>query len=173
MKKIAQFFGYIFYTFIGGILPHYGLGITWNISKKIRALCGKLLFEECGKNVDIGRKAKLSSKIMLGDNSGIGDNCYIQGNVKIGKNVMMAPNVSIIAINHNFSQIDIPMNQQGSCDKWITIEDDVWIGFGAIILAGVTIGSGSIIAAGAVVSKDVPPFSIVGGVPAKILKVRA
>jgi maltose O-acetyltransferase len=172
MKRIKQFLGYILYIFVGSILPHYGLGITWNISKWIRAMSGKLLFEKCGKNVDIGRKAKLSAGLILGDNSGIGDNCYIQGTVKIGRNVMMAPNVSLIASNHNFSRVDIPMNKQGSCDKPIVIEDDVWIGFGVIVLAGVTVGTGSVIAAGAVVSKDVPPFSVVGGIPAKILKMR-
>ena len=85
---------------------------------------------------------------------------------------MMAPNVAIIATNHNFGRKDIPMNQQGSVDMAINIEDDVWIGYGAKILAGVTINKGVIIAAGAVVTADVPEYTIVGGVPARMIKKR-
>ena len=131
-----------------------------------------MYFDKCGKNVDIGRKVKLSPHISLGDYSGIGDEAYIQGNVTIGDNVMMAPRVAIIATNHEFGRKDIPMNKQGSKESTIVIGNDVWIGFGAIILAGVNIGHGSIIAAGAVVTKDIEPYGIVGGVPAKRIRDR-
>lgn len=77
MNKIAKALGYILYSF-GGVLPHYGMGHRWMISQKIRAFCGKLYFDYCGKNVDIGRRAHLSSKMRLGNNSGIGDFCYIR-----------------------------------------------------------------------------------------------
>ena len=103
MNKIAKALGYILYSFGGGVLPHYGMGHRWVISQKFRAFCGKLYFDYCGKNVDIGRRAHLSSKIRLGNNSGIGDFCYIQGPVQIGENVMMAPYVALIAANHNGS----------------------------------------------------------------------
>lgn len=172
MNKVKKLIGYILYGLLGSWLPHYACGITWKFSKLIRQISGKLLFDNCGKNVDIGRHCKLSSQISLGDNSGIGDNAYIQGKVIIGNNVMMAPNVAIIATNHNFGRKDIPMNQQGSIDMAINIEDDVWIGYGAKILAGVTINKGVVIAAGAVVTADVPEYTIVGGVPARMIKKR-
>lgn len=172
MSKVKKLIGYILYGLLGSWLPHYACGITWKFSKLLRQISGKLLFDNCGKNVDIGRHCKLSSQISLGDNSGIGDNSYIQGKVIIGNNVMMAPNVAIIATNHNFDRKDIPMNQQGSVDVAINIEDDVWIGYGAKILAGVTINKGVIIAAGAVVTVDVPEYTIVGGVPARMIKKR-
>lgn len=142
------------------------------ISKKIRAMCGKLYFDYCGHNVDIGRRAHLSSKIRLGDNSGIGDYCYIQDPVEIGKNVMIAPNVALIAANHNYERVDVPMNQQGEHEKRIVIEDDVWIGYRAIVLEGVSVGRGAIIGAGAVVTKNVAPYTIVGGIPAREIAIR-
>lgn len=172
MKNIKKLLGYILYTFLGSMLPHYALGRCWVIPKSIRSACGKLYFVSCGRNVDLGRRAHLSSKISIGDNSGIGDYCYIQGPVQIGKNVMVAPNVALIASNHRYSQIDIPMNQQGEYEDKIIIEDDVWIGHGAKVLAGVHVEKGAIIAAGAVVTKDVPKYAIMAGVPAKIIKYR-
>lgn len=172
MNKIGKALGYILYNFIGGLLPHYALGREWKLAKRIRAISGMLCFEQCGKNVDIGRHVKLSTKMSLGDNSGIGDNSYIQGEVVIGKNVMMAPNVALIASNHHIERIDVPMNQQGEYTKKIIVRDDVWIGYGAKILAGVEIGEGAVIAAGAVVTRSVPKYTIVGGIPARILKKR-
>ena len=111
---------------------------------------------------------------MIGNNVGISQNCFIQvrGNVNIGNNVIMGPNVSIFSENHNFTNPDLPVNIQGESRKGVIIEDGVWIGTRSVILDGVKIGENSIIAAGSVVVKDVPPFSIVGGVPAKVLKSR-
>ena len=77
-----------------------------------------------------------------------------------------------VAYSHAYDTREIPIIDQGYYDAPIVVEDDVWIGFGAIILAGVTIGRGAIIGAGSVVNKDVPPYAIVGGVPAKVLKMR-
>lgn len=172
MRRLRKAIGYILYVILGSNLPHYALGRTWKISKYIRIICCKMLFDKCGKNVDVGRKIKFSSKIKLGNNSGIGDNCYIQGKVTIGCDVMMAPNVALIAANHNYTRTDIPMNLQGEIEKEIVIENDVWIGYGAIILPGVNIGQGAVIAAGSVVTKDVPSYSVVAGVPAVVIKNR-
>lgn len=170
--RIKKGIGYLLYVFVGSWLPHYQLGYSWPISKRIKQIAGKLMFEKCGKNVDIGRHVSFSSKVSLGDNSSIGDNAYINGTLTIGNNVMVAANCAFIATNHVISRVDIPMNQQGEIEKPIIIDDDVWIGYGVTILPGVHIGKGSIIAAGAVCSKDVPEYVIVGGVPAKMIKAR-
>ncbi len=86
---------------------------------------------------------------------------------------MMGPEVLIYTQNHDFSRTDITMDQQGWADeKPVVIEDDVWIGSRVIILPGVTIGKGSVIGASAVVTKSVPPYSVVAGNPAKIVKTR-
>lgn len=136
-----------------------------------------------GNNVSIHRNTiiectgvirKLGDGLIIGNNVGIAQNCFIQvrGFVSIGSNVMFGPNVSIFSENHNFYRTDIPMIEQDTIRKGVTIEDDVWLGTQAIILDGVTIGKGSIVAAGAVVNLDVPPYSIVAGVPAKIINSR-
>jgi len=85
---------------------------------------------------------------------------------------MMAPRVSLYAENHNFDSIDVPMKDQGVATAPIIIEDDCWIAANCIILSGVRIGKGSVIAAGSVVTKDVAPYSVMGGNPAKKLKTR-
>lgn len=117
---------------------------------------------------------EIGAGLKIGDNSNIGPFSYIgcSGMIIIGNNVMISPRVSIYAENHNFFRTDIPMKQQGVTKEKVIIEDDCWIAANSIILAGVTVGKGSIISAGSVVTKDVPPYSIVGGVPAKIIKKR-
>ena len=85
---------------------------------------------------------------------------------------MISPYVMVTATIHNFEDVSVPMMWQGLSSKKVVIEDDVWVGGKSVILPGVTIGRGSIIAAGSVVTKDIPPFVIAGGVPAKIIKYR-
>ena len=94
-----------------------------------------------------------------------------ESSITIGNKVMFGPRVTIMGGDHNFSHIgrfmfDVKEKAPGD-DLPVVIEDDVWVGAGAIILKGVIIGRGAIVAAGAVVNKDVEPYSIVGGVPAK------
>ena len=109
----------------------------------------------------------------LGDNSGIGIRAQINGKVIIGNNVMMGPDVCIYVRNHAFDRTDIPMNLQGfTPEKPVVIEDDVWIGARVIILPGVHIGTGAVIGVGAVITKNVPDYAVVGGNPARILKMR-
>lgn len=112
--------------------------------------------------------------LKVGDHSNIGPYAFIgcSGYIEIGSRVMMGPRVNLMAENHNFARTDVPMKEQGVTREFIRIEDDVWIGVNATILAGVTVGRGAIIAAGAVVTKDVPPYAIVGGVPARVLRER-
>jgi len=171
VKKIAKAIGYLIYVCTSW-MPHYQLGCKWPITRQIRRLAAKLLFEYCGSKVDIGRKISLSSKISLGNRSGIGDESYFIGEVHIGDDVMMGARCAFIASNHNYKNITIPMNLQGGVDKPIYIGNDVWLGYGVIVLAGVTISDGAVVAAGSVVTKDVPKNTIVGGVPANKIGIR-
>ena len=82
----------------------------------------------------------------------------------------LAQGITITALNHNFDDTTKHIDQQGVSTKAVTINDDVWIGANAVVLPGVTRGTHSVVAAGAVVSKDVPPYTIVAGVPAKVIK---
>ena len=112
--------------------------------------------------------------LSIGKESGINSNTWINamGGVKIGHNVLIGPFVIIHSANHRFNKLDICIQKQGWEMLSVNIEDDVWIGANAIILPGVTIGKGSVIGAGAVVTRDIPPYSIAVGVPAKIIKNR-
>lgn len=140
---------------------------------RIRSLCGRYMLEQCGMNVNIEKNAYFSYKVSLGDYSGIGVNAKIYGRCRIGKYVMMGEDCTIITRNHNFGRTDIPMMDQGFSEECpVEIGDDVWIGDKVTIMPGVHIGQGSIIAAGSVVTHDVPAFSVVAGVPAKVIKSR-
>lgn len=94
------------------------------------------------------------------------------GGSRIGSRVQIGQRVNLHANQHNFDDPSAPIYQQGVCCTGITIEDDCWIGSGAIILDGVTIGRGSVIGAGAVVTRDIPPASVAVGVPARVIKHR-
>lgn len=94
------------------------------------------------------------------------------GDIKIGKNCMIAAHSGIYANNHNFADPMQLIKNQGITRKGIVIEDDCWLGHGVTVLDGVTIGRGSVIGAGAVVNKDIPPFSVAVGIPARVIKSR-
>lgn len=110
--------------------------------------------------------------IKIGKGTTINKNCTLLAKIIIGKDCSIAPNVVIVGSNHNHYDLEKTIKEQGIVMVGITIEDDVWISANATILDGVTIGRGSIIAAGAVVNKNVPPMTIVGGVPAHFIKSR-
>jgi len=97
---------------------------------------------------------------------------YGNGGLELGNFVRIAPHVVIAAMNHTYENPDIPICKQGIQSKGIKIEDDVWIGAGAKVLDGVTIGKGSVIGAGAVVTKNIPAYSVAVGIPAKVIKKR-
>lgn len=130
---------------------------------------------QCGNSSLARRNSEFSMDLKIGTGSGIGERCVIGKNTEIGDNVIMAREVIINPDNHITDRIDIPMNRQGIYHNKCVIEGDVWIGARVIILAAqknIIIHKGAIIAAGAVVTKDVPPYAIVGGVPARIIKFR-
>ena len=150
------------------------MGIS-KLIRKIRSSVAGGCFDQHGKNINIEKGADFGrgSGISIGNNSGLGVNCVVRGPLEIGDNVMMGRWVSVITNSHETSRTDIPMNQQGHKPaKKVTIGSDVWIGNRVTILPGVTIGNGVIIGTGAVVTKDVPDYAVIGGVPARVIRYR-
>jgi acetyltransferase-like isoleucine patch superfamily enzyme len=138
------------------------------------------------RKATVGKSSKIHPTVILrqGERITIGSNCLINHNnvlqagkfkgiIHIGNYVQTGPNVMMFAFNHCTEMTGVPMIEQDYLDGDIIIEDDVWIGAGSIILAGVHIGKGAVIAANSVVNKDVPENVIAGGVPARILKNRS
>jgi acetyltransferase-like isoleucine patch superfamily enzyme len=160
--KIAKFFqGYVFsiiYTFNRIALKLVGV----RVGRNLRTLPITTIENPSG--------------IVIGDNVWISKNValYASSGIRIGNDVIIAKDVSLISGDHGHGDKNLKINQQAmkQFKLPITIEDDVWIGEKAIILKGVTVGGGSVIGAGSVVTKDVAPFSIVAGNPAKIIKKR-
>ncbi|NCN42335.1 acyltransferase [bacterium] len=133
--------------------------------------------------IKIGNRCQIHPGAMLLPYGGfitIGDDCsvnpytilYGHGGLTLGNGVRIATHSVIIPANHIFSDPQVPIRRQGLSMVGVTIEDDVWIGSNVTVLDGVTIGKGSVIAAGSVVIKSVEPYSIMGGAPARLLKMR-
>lgn len=172
MKRISRKIGALIYYSFAKHLPPSTSGIRIG-QKAIRGFCGKLMLKSCGKKVNIEKGAIFSARASLGDYSGIGINARINGTCTIGEKVMMGTDVVVITRNHAFDRTDIPMMDQGfEEERPVVIGNDVWIGDRVMILPGVHVGEGAILAAGAVVTKDVPAYAIVGGVPARVIKMR-
>ena len=108
--------------------------------------------------------------VVIGDHTRVGLHNTIIGPVTIGNHVNLAQGITVTALNHNFTDPNKRIDEQGISTTPVVIEDDIWIGANAVILPGVTIGHHSVVAAGAVVTKNVPPHSLVAGVPAKVIK---
>lgn len=142
----------------------------------------RAMLRQCGKKVIIGKGSDLTyHNITLGNHVSIGKNAMFmctRAQIKVGDHVMFGPHVFMITGGHRTDVVGRYMDSVGNGeklpenDKDIVIEGDNWIGANSIILKGVTIGKGAVVAAGAVVTKDVPPYSIVGGVPARVVKMR-
>ena len=137
------------------------------------------------RNIHLGRDVNFYGQYSIHAGSGliiIGDRCSFntglfmdadfKSEITIGNDVNIGPFVAIIPSSHNYSRTDIPINKQGHTPGKVKICDDVWVGSHVAILKDVVIGEGSIIAAGAVVTRDVEPYSIVGGVPANLIRKR-
>ena len=142
----------------------------------------KAMFKTCGKNVIVGKNSSITYKnVSVGNSVSIGRNAEFictRAEIKIGDHVMFGPHVFMITGGHRTDIKGRFMDEIGNDEKRpeddrdIVLEGDNWIGANATILKGVTVGKGAVVAAGAVVTKDVPPYSIVGGVPAKVIKMR-
>lgn len=164
------------------LLPKSFLLFIWNCTTNhsqilfvgLRYIILKSRVKSCGDNVKIGTNVQILGweKLSIGTNVSIHSNCYIDANgeIEIGDNVSIAHNSTILSTNHDWSDIAVPIKYNPVTYGKVSISNDVWIGCGCRILAGVYIQSRSIIAAGAVVNKDVRLKTIVGGVPAKLIK---
>jgi acetyltransferase-like isoleucine patch superfamily enzyme len=108
--------------------------------------------------------------VIIGDRTKIGLSNTIIGPVTIGNDIRLAQNITLSGLNHNYQDVNIPIHVQGVSTSPIVIEDETWIGANVVVLAGVKVGRHSIIAAGSVVTKDIPPFSVAAGNPARVLK---
>lgn len=137
------------------------------------------------RKAKIGKGSNVHPTVVLrqGERIEIGENCLLNhnnvlqagkefGKIKIGNYVHTGANVMMFAFNHSIDDVNIPSKIQDYYDADITIEDDVWIGAGTVIVAGVTIGKGCVIGSNSVVTKDIPPYSIAAGAPAKVIRSR-
>ncbi len=132
---------------------------------------------EVGKGTVIKNYARIcprSGYIEIGEGCSINPFCVLlgYGGITIGNNVRIASNTTLTAFNHIFKNLEMKIKHQGNKCQGIIVEDDVWIGAGVRVLDGVTIGKGSVVGAGSVVTRDIPPYSVFAGVPARVIKDR-
>jgi maltose O-acetyltransferase len=170
MKKIYLFI----YYFLIQHLPMQPIP-GYTLFYKLRYLVVKKILRYCGEDVIVKNKAYFGNglRLSIGSRSQIGQNSRLGGDIILGEDVLMGPDVVMMATSHAFDRIDIPINQQGATEEQpIIVGDDVGIGTRVIILPGVNIGDHSIIGAGSVVTKSFEAYSIIGGVPAKLIKSR-
>lgn len=141
----------------------------------MRSLAAKHVFASCGRHVVVKRNAYFGTgeRIVIGDRSQIGEGARVANDTSIGADVMMGLDVLILSVRHSYERTDVPIIAQGYHENApVVVGDDVWIGARAIILPGCRIGDHSVVAAGAVVTRSVPEWAVVGGVPAKVITWR-
>lgn len=142
----------------------------------LRSFFYRWAFKSAGKNLLIYPNVYLifCHEMSVGERVAINTGTYIdaRGGVSLGNGVMIGPNCVLSTCDHGFERTDIPMYQQPISYGKITIADDVWLGANVVVRRGVTIGEGSIVAAGCVVTKDVPPYTVFGGIPGKVISER-
>jgi len=169
--KFLRYFIYFLYIaflrFTPEVYRPYRLFFPW-----LRKRFVSLFLDRCGKGVIVKHNADISPHMEIGDHSEFGTRCMIQSHTKIGNNVIMGPDVKIYSRNHRFSTLETPIQYQGKIQKNTSIGSDVWIGANTVILPGVQIGDHAVIGAGSIVTKDVPPYAVIGGNPAEIIKMR-
>lgn len=170
MDRLRQIYRIVFHI-ADRLLPAYKHCRWGNHVKNIFA---RNAFAHVGKNVNWGRNLLISVDFKIGDYSGVGDGARIPKGVTIGNDVMIGRDLKIYTKNHRSDRIDIPMRLQGFTEiSPLQVGNDVWIGDNVTITAGCcNIGEGSILATGAVVTKDVEPYCVVGGNPAKVIRYR-
>ena len=189
MKRNRNIFNLItrllnIFVFVLKLLPlslrkwflHRGNAIIARSMYIYRYICLKSIAKSCGNNIKIGHSVFLTymDNCELGSNISINEFCSIgcKGGVKIGDNVSIAHRSTILSTSHNIPSKTSLIKDSGVCLKKTTIGNDVWIGAGVVITAGVNIGNGVVVGANSVVTKDVPDYSIYAGSPAKLIRKR-
>ena len=170
MRKFYLFLYYSVVQFLPS-QPFPGYKIVY----KVRYFVLKKIIKHIGSDVIVKARVYFGEglKLSVGDNSHLGENATLGGEISIGKDVQMGPDVVMMTVTHEHSRTDIPIMYQGATENMpIVIGDGVWIGTRAILMPGVKIGDHSIVGAGAVVTKSCEPYSIIGGVPAKLIRKR-
>ncbi|MGH8177788.1 MAG: acyltransferase [Steroidobacter sp.] len=165
MRLLPRFVVESAYSFASHLNGRLGVGLRWALARR---LCAAL-----GDNVFLGPRIEVRGwgEIRVGDNVSIHDACFIdgRGGLTIGNDVSIAHQCSLVSFEHGWSDESRPIRDNPVEYRPITIADDVWVGCGTRILAGASIGTRCIIAAGAVIVRDVPAYSLAGGVPAKVI----
>lgn len=170
------------FVFVDSLLPRFINHFIFNLINSfggrafifLRYILVCNLAESCGENVAIFRNVTIESieRIRLGKNVSIHTGCYLDGagGISIGDDVSIAHCSSVLSANHTWGNPDIPIKYNPIKTSLVFIENDVWIGCGCRVLCGTRIGTRSVVAAGAVVCKDVDSHTVVGGVPARLIK---
>ena len=173
LAKLRRYVALSLYYGLATKLP--GRGPLAEPSRWVRQELCRLFLDGCGRRINIGADVHLSTgaNVCIGDRSGLGRGCRVYGGLTMGEEVMVGPEVAFLSENHRFDRLDQPIGWQGMTERVPPrIEDGAWIGLRATILAGKVVGEGAIVAACAVVTKDVAPFSVVGGNPAVVIGTR-
>lgn len=168
MRKISLL---LFYLFIRHLpASYFPLGKFFNALRV--GLLRKMFFIGEKTVIQSGFRFGMKGVLKIGRHCQINEDVYIQS-AEIGDYVLIAQRVAILSVTHRMDRLDVSIKMQGSTESQpVKIESDVWIGRNAVVMPGIRIGKGAVVGAGAVVTKDVPPYAIVGGVPAKVIKYR-
>jgi len=167
-----RIFWRLVYELVARHLPASGYPLVGRTFNAARVACVRRFVARCGRDLTIGPDVTLSRTSVLGDHVTINEHCSLQG-CDIGDHALIAPLCYVVTRNHRFEDLETPIASQGyGEERPPRIGRDVWIGARVMLMPAVTIGDGAVIAAGAVVTRDVPPRAIVGGVPARVLRFR-
>lgn len=151
------------------------MSLLWRLRKKIQNFNYRKLTIGNNSWVNLGVNINRPEKMEIGSNSYINGGVFSIGDnsrIKIGNDCLISYNVHFRTMSHNYERKDQLIRLQGEFEKDIIVEDDVWVGYGAQIMPGVTLKRGCVVGAGAVVTHDVEPYTVVGGAPAKKIKER-
>ena len=173
MKKISKLLALIIYYLIAQYLPNYEFPLIGRLCRRFRQMLLSMIFVSTGQWINVQRRVYFGrNDIRIGHGSGLGERFHVQNSeLEIGDYVMTGPDIMVLGGGHMFKSKHQRIGDQGNLPKTkLVIEDDVWIGARVTILGNChKIGKGAVIGACAVVTKDVPEYSIVAGNPAKII----
>ena len=181
MKKLLSFSYLIFKSKLIRLLNNYKIFIKFKIFNN-NLIISNIKNIEIGENFQICPNCTIFSdgidegKVIIKNNVALNFNVMInannKGHIEIKNNVIIGPNTVLRASNHNYTDVNNPIRYQGHAGGRIIIEEGVWIGANCTLLPNIVIGRGSIVGAGSVVTKNIPEYCIVAGVPAKVIKSR-